>query len=186
MLGITGAPGAGKSTLATALAGALGQDVAVVGMDGYHLADAELRRLDRLDRKGAPDTFDSFGYAALLQRLRERHDPVVYAPLFDRGLEEPIGSAVAVGRDIPLVVTEGNYLLLDGDGWPAARRAIDVVWFLELPERVRVDRLTARHESFGMPPTTARRRATTGVDGVNAALIDATRSRADLVVRLTA
>ena len=184
VLGITGAPGAGKSTLAAALAPALGSDAVVVAMDGFHLADAELGRLDRRARKGAPDTFDSYGYAALLTRLRDRTDPIVYAPAFDRQLEEPIGSSVAVGRDIRLVITEGNYLLLDDDGWPAARRAMDAVWFLDLPGPVRVDRLAARHVSFGMPPGPARERATTGSDGANAALVESTRSRADLVLRV--
>ena len=184
LLGITGAPGAGKSTLAAALGAALGSGAAIVGMDGFHLADAELARLDRRARKGAPDTFDSFGYAALLARLRDRTDPVVYAPAFDRRLEEPIGSAVAVGRDVPLVVTEGNYLLLEGDGWPAARRTIDVVWFLDLPEHARVERLANRHAEFGMPLAAAYERATSGSDATNAALVATTRSRADLVLRV--
>ncbi|WP_375500464.1 nucleoside/nucleotide kinase family protein [uncultured Jatrophihabitans sp.] len=185
VLGITGAPGAGKSTLAAALACALGPDAVVVGMDGFHLADAELVRLGRRARKGAPDTFDSYGYAALLNRLRSRADPVVYAPLFDRRLEEPIGSAVAVDAAVPLVITEGNYLLLYGDGWSVARRAIDVVWYLDLPAVERVERLAARHVSFGMRADSARERATVGSDGANALLVESTRSRADLVLRLT-
>src|SRR5262245_23217738 len=82
LLGITGAPAAGKSTLATALVSALGPDAVLVPMDGYHLAAAELIRLGRLDRKGAPDTFDADGYVALLRRLRSRDDAVVYAPEF--------------------------------------------------------------------------------------------------------
>ena len=103
ILGITGAPGAGKSTVAEALVTALAPDAVLVGMDGFHLRDDELRRLGRHERKGAPDTFDAAGYTYLLRRLRERAADVVYAPLFDRSLEESIGSAVPVPGEPPLV-----------------------------------------------------------------------------------
>ncbi|MGH3794230.1 MAG: hypothetical protein ACRDSP_05010 [Pseudonocardiaceae bacterium] len=76
ILGITGGPGSGKSTLAAALGEALGHRVRVVGMDGFHLAHAELVRLGSVDRKGAPDTFDVRGFVALLVRLRENVTPV--------------------------------------------------------------------------------------------------------------
>lgn len=185
MLGVTGPPGAGKSTLVEALARALGPLAAVVGMDGFHLANAELERLGRREHKGAPDTFDSYGYANLLARLRADTDPVVYAPRFCRELEESLGSCVPVPRGVPLVLTEGNYLLLDGDGWPAARRQLDEVWYLDVAEEIRTARLTARHEHFGRSPEQARDRVLHGVDGDNARLVVATRDRADLVLRLT-
>ncbi len=113
LLGVAGAPGSGKSTLAEAVVDALGDQARLVSMDGFHLAQAELVRLGRADRKGAPDTFDPWGYVALLRRLRDASDDVVYAPRFDRDLEEPIAGAVRIGREVPLVVTEGNYLLVD-------------------------------------------------------------------------
>src|SRR2546423_8559252 len=112
ILGITGAPGAGKSTLARRLVDALSGAAVLVGMDGFHLAQAELERLGRAQRKGAPDTFDGHGYLALLRRLRAAPAGVtVYAPRFDRELEEPISGAIPVPADLPLVITEGNYLL---------------------------------------------------------------------------
>ncbi|QFP75373.1 nucleoside/nucleotide kinase family protein [Deinococcus sp. AJ005] len=183
ILGIVGAPGAGKSTLCTALAEALGDAAALVGMDGFHLANAELERLGRRDRKGAPDTFDAGGYAALLERLRAEKDQTVYAPTFDRHLEESIGSAVAVPAGTPLILTEGNYLLLEGGQWGRVRPALDAVWFLDLPETVRLSRLVARHVAFGKASDEAARWVDS-VDGPNAALIHSTRDRADLIVQL--
>ena len=184
-LGITGAPGAGKSTLAEALVAALPPGAAVlVGMDGFHLRDDELTRLGRRERKGAIDTFDAAGFVHLLERLRARTDAVVYAPVFDRGLEESIGSAQPVPAEIPLVVTEGNYLLADSGDWARVRELLDECWFLEPGEDVRVDRLVARHERFGRSPEEAYARST-GSDGRNAELVATTRARATAVLRLT-
>ncbi|GGR92946.1 nucleoside/nucleotide kinase family protein [Deinococcus sedimenti] len=182
ILGLCGSPGAGKSTLSSALLDALGDQVAVVPMDGFHLANEELRRLGRAGRKGAPDTFDVEGYAALLGRVRRR-EGVVYAPRFDRHLEESIGSALPVAPEVPLVVTEGNYLLLDGP-WQVARAQVDEVWFLAPDEARRRAQLVARHEAHGRDPAAARAWVA-AVDDANARLVEATGGRADLVVRLT-
>jgi pantothenate kinase len=177
LLGITGAPAAGKSSLAAALVIALAPDAMLVPMDGFHLAVAELRRLGRLERKGAPDTFDRDGYIALLRRLRDRDDEVVYAPEFHREIEEPIAGAIAVPRDTPLVITEGNYLL----HWTAARELLDEVWFVELDEATRLERLIVRHMAYGRSRIEAEARAH-GSDQRNAESITATRELADLVV----
>lgn len=133
LLGITGPPGAGKSTLAAHLVAELSGRAALVPMDGFHLAGAELRRLGRTDRKGAPDTFDPAGYAALLTRLRSPEpDTSVYAPAFDRRIEEPVAGSIPVAPHIPLIVTEGNYLLLDstpGTGYaPCSTRSGTSSW----------------------------------------------------------
>src|SRR3954453_6838928 len=120
ILGIAGPPGGGKSTGARAVVAALGADARLGPMDGFHLAQAELVRLGRRDRMGAPDTFDAAGYAALLTRLRG-DEAVVYAPEFRREIEEPIAGAIAIPKQIPLVVTEGNYLLMGDHGWGAVR-----------------------------------------------------------------
>lgn len=181
ILGITGPPGAGKSTLAHALVDALGEQARLVGMDGYHLAEAELVRLGRHDRKGAPDTFDALGYVALLARLSAADERVVYAPAFDRSLEEPVAGAVAVPREVPLVVTEGNYLLVPDGDWAGVQPLLDECWYVEPPEELRIRRLIARHERFGRAPEAARERSL-GSDQRNAEVVAATRARADLVV----
>ncbi|MFD9041783.1 MULTISPECIES: nucleoside/nucleotide kinase family protein [Streptomyces] len=189
LLGIAGSPGAGKTTLAERLTRALNGDgepwVAHVPMDGFHLADVELDRLGRRDRKGAPDTFDAAGYAALLERLRRDEDDVVYAPGFERTLEQPVAGAIPVPPSARLIVTEGNYLLLDEGPWARVRSRLDEVWFCDLDETERVRRLVARHEEFGK----GHAEAVAWVDGTdrrNAEAVAASRRHADLVVAASA
>lgn len=187
ILGITGAPGAGKSTVAEQLVQALGPERAVlVPMDGFHLANTVLDALGRRDRKGAVDTFDDAGYASLLERIRAQRPEsaeTIYAPEFRRELEEPVGSALPVRPAVPLVITEGNYLLHDAGAWPRARASLDEVWFIAADEELRRARLIARHERFGKSPEAARAWAL-GTDERNAELIRASAVRADRVFRL--
>lgn len=180
LLGLVGPPGVGKSTLSAVLADRLGASLVIVGMDGFHLANAELIRLGRRDRKGAPDTFDVDGYTTLLSRLRTQEAPL-YAPRFDRDLEESIGSAVLVDPGVPLVVTEGNYLLFDDHGWDAVRPLLDEVWFLDLDGAERRRRLVHRRLGHGDTAEHAEFWVHT-VDEANADLVSATRDRADRVV----
>jgi pantothenate kinase len=180
LLGLAGAPGAGKSTLAAALLEAVGADRAqVVPMDGFHLANVELQRLGRAARKGAPDTFDSAGYVALLQRLREQRPDggIVYAPEFRREIEEPVAGAIAVLPTTQLVITEGNYLLHDAGPWAGAAAMLDEVWYVDIDDAVREARLVRRHQQFGRSAEEARAWVES-TDAPNARLIAATRARA--------
>lgn len=183
ILGITGAPGAGKSTVADAIAQVLGERAARVGMDAFHLANSVLDAHGTRDRKGAPETFDPWGYANLLRRLKSNAEPMIYAPVFDRRLEESIGSAIPVDRVVPLIITEGNYLLLDAEGWREGCEVIDEIWYLEVPQEERQQRLVRRHEAFGKSRDEAQAWAK-GSDQLNADVVDATRERADLVITL--
>ncbi|MDX3384745.1 nucleoside/nucleotide kinase family protein [Streptomyces niveiscabiei] len=180
VLGIAGSPGAGKTTLAERLVRELGPVAAHVPMDGFHLADVELDRLGLRDRKGAPETFDAAGYAALLKRLRTSGE-LVYAPGFERVLEQPIAGAIPVPPSARLVVTEGNYLLLDTGSWVRVRAALDEVWFCAPDEEERVRRLIARHEEFGKSHDAAVAWVSRS-DERNAELVAKTRERADLVL----
>jgi pantothenate kinase len=181
VLGIAGAPGAGKSTLAERIVAAIGAEAVVVPMDGFHLHDDELARLGLSDRKGAPETFDVAGYAALLRRLRSETDHTVYAPAFDRSRELAVAGAVAVHPWHRLVVTEGNYLLYDAPGWSDLLPLFDETWFVQGDEDVRLERLVQRHVAHGKPPEAARRWATVS-DQANAEIVARTRVAADLVV----
>ena len=148
MLGIAGAPGAGKTTLAAALALQLGSAAAVVEMDAFHLAKEQLRRLERLERQGAPDTFDVAGYLDVLRRLRvERTD--AFIPVFDPLIEEPIAAAELIPTSTRLIITEGAYLLFATHGWHEVRPLLDEVWYLEIAEDERRNRIVARRRDHG-------------------------------------
>jgi pantothenate kinase len=182
VLGIVGGPGAGKSTLADAIGERTDPArVAVVGMDGWHLANSTLERLGRLDRKGAPDTFDAAGYVAFLERFRSGAGTTIWAPEYRRSVEESIGGAVEIGPGVTLLVTEGNYLLCEDPPWDRVRALLDEAWFLQPPEDVRRARLIARHEQVGRTPEEAVARAD-GSDAANAAVIARTAPRADVVL----
>jgi pantothenate kinase len=184
ILGIVGAPGSGKSTVAEALVSALGAQRAVaVPLDGFHLADEELRRLGRADRKGAVDTFDGYGYLALLRRLRAADDPVVYAPLFDRHRETAVAGAIPVPVTVPLVITEGNWLLDGTEPWRSVRDLFTETWFVEIDEELRLQRLVRRHVEYGKGQVEAQEWAA-GPDQRNAERILAAASTADLRLRL--
>ena len=183
LIGIVGPPGAGKSTLAAQLAAPHPDSHIVVPMDGFHLAQRQLLRLGRSARKGAPDTFDVDGYVALLARIRGDHERVVYAPFFDRSIEEPIANAIAIEPRHTTVITEGNYLLHTAGGWEQVRPLLDECWYVECDESVRVERLIARHVEHGRARSDAAAWVS-AVDQPNAQLIEATRQLADRVVRI--
>ena len=186
LAGVTGEPGAGKSTLAASVVTALserGCAAVLVPMDGFHLANVALAALGRAERKGALDTFDGAGYAALLGRLRAGSRDTVWAPTYDRSIEESVAGAIAVPPGTEVVVTEGNYLLVDEGPWDAVRRLLDEVWAVRVDPDLRTARLVARHVEFGKPPDRAAAWVA-AVDEGNAELVRGTLHRADLDVVL--
>ncbi len=182
IIGITGPPGSGKSTLAAGLAAEHPDTHIVVPMDGFHLANRELVRLGRAQRKGAPDTFDVEGYVELLQRLRDLPDHTVYAPKFDRHLEEPIANAIAVEPRHTTIITEGNYLLHDDGGWEQVRPQLDECWYVDCEYSARIVRLISRHIEHGRTGPQAAAWVH-DVDEPNARLIRTARQTADVIIR---
>ena len=182
IIGITGPPGSGKSTLAAGLAAEHPDTHVVVPMDGFHLANRELVRLGRSRRKGAPDTFDVEGYVDLLQRLRELPDHTVYAPKFDRDLEEPIANAIAVEPRHTTIITEGNYLLHGAGGWEQVRPHLDECWYVDCEYSARIVRLISRHIEHGRTGPQAAAWVH-DVDEPNARLIRTARQTADVIIR---
>ena len=181
ILGIVGPPGCGKSTLAAALLEFLGDDAVAVPMDGYHLANVELARLGRAGRKGAEDTFDSAGYVSLLRRLKgQQTNEIVYAPEFRREIEEPIANAIPVFPETQLVITEGNYLLLDHGHWAGVSELLDEIWYVDIDHSVRRERLVKRHMHFGRSQNAAEDWVA-NTDEPNAVRIEATKHRADVL-----
>lgn len=181
VIGIVGAPGAGKSTIAARLVRELGDRAALIPMDGFHLAEELLGMLGRREHKGAPDTFDVAGYVALLRRLRDERGVTVYAPRYDRSIEEPIANAIRVEPSVDIIVTEGNYLLLPEHGWRDVRPLLDASWFVDVAEDVRLGRLVRRHVDVGKSADEARAWSY-GPDEANAELVAPTREFADRIV----
>ena len=184
IVGLIGKPGAGKSTLSAQLIQQLGDQAATLNMDGYHLSNSALGELGRADRKGAPDTFDALGFTEILKRVKHEVDKNIYFPVFDRAIEESIAAQGVIVPSVKLVITEGNYLLHNGDNWSGVKNLLDESWFIEVDDSLRIERLVNRHHKFGKSKVDALSWAT-GSDENNAKIVAQTRESADLIINLS-
>lgn len=183
LIGLAGPPGSGKSHLAAQLSQSLSPAPPVVPMDGFHLAQAVIDAKGLADRKGAPETFDAWGFVKLVTRLTTPVGDVIYAPRFNRRIEEPVAGAIPVTPGDSLVIVEGNYLLIEEPPWDRICPALDLRVYLELDDKTRVHRLVERHVRHGKTRTEAERFVRNS-DERNAQLIKTSRDRADLIVRM--
>ncbi|MFG1910230.1 nucleoside/nucleotide kinase family protein [Kribbella sp. NPDC048928] len=181
VVGIAGQPGAGKSTFADWLVEQATVPVALVPMDGFHRTNAELERLGLLSRKGAPETFDLPGYLNLLRRLRDDDGTAVVAPVFDRVVDEPIEDGITIAPAARVVVTEGNYLLHDQDGWHQVAEHLDEIWWLSCADDERGRRLVERHQAFGRSAADAAEFVARS-DQANATLIAGNHHHANFIL----
>lgn len=183
IIGITGGPGAGKSTLAQALVARIGRGAAYVPMDGFHLPHRVLEARDQVADKGMPHTFDGAGFAEFLARLREATVPVS-GPGYSREIEDVVADAFSVPADATVLVTEGNYLLLPDTPWDAVRPLLDLAVFLDVPRGIVSERLLRRHAEHGLFTEERNRAHVERVDLVNHDRVAGTKERADLVIAL--
>jgi pantothenate kinase len=185
LLAVAGAPGAGKSTFAEALFAALEAvapgRAALVPMDGFHLDNSVLSARGLLPRKGAPETFDTDGLIAMLDRVRADSEPVA-VPVFDRDLDLARAGARIIAEDQSIIVVEGNYLLLADPPWSALADRFDRTLFLDVGEAALTRRLVDRWLGYGHTPEAARARAE-GNDLPNARLVIARSRPADVIWR---
>jgi pantothenate kinase len=184
IIGLIGKPGAGKSTLSAQLIEKLGDQAAILNMDGYHFSNLALRELGRADRKGAPDTFDALGFTEILKRVKHEVDQNIYFPVFDRSIEESIAAQGVITPEIKLVITEGNYLLHNDNNWGGVKKFLDESWFIEVDDQIRIERLVNRHHKFGKSKADAHSWAT-GSDENNAQVVARTRELADVIIKLS-
>ena len=151
-------------------------------MDAFHLGHEHLESVDLVHRKGAHYTFDAWGYVATIRRIvKQGPEETVYVPRFDRSIEDSIAAAVPVAASDRLVLTEGNYLLLDMEPWNQLRDMLSLTIYLDLEESVRLDRLIRRHVEFGKTQEHAARHVHES-DQINAHLVAGSRHHADYVV----
>ena len=184
IIGIVGKPGAGKSTLTSHLIEHLPKDsVSLVPMDGYHLSNLQLKNLGLSDRKGAFNTFDSNGYVSLLKRINTETDHDIYFPVFHREIEESYAADGVVLANTKIVLTEGNYLLFDKAGWEKVAAELTEIWYININDGVRIDRLVKRHEFYGKDKDSALNWAT-GTDEINAKIVESTAAKADVIINI--
>ena len=188
ILGIAGSPASGKSTLAVALCDALsggaspggaGEIAAIAALDGFHYDDRVLNARGHRPRKGAPFTFDVEGYVAILGQLAAPTLDAVAIPIFDRDLELSRAAAAVVEPHHRIMITEGNYLLLDDKRWHPVRDRLDFSVFLDVPPEELRRRLMDRWLGHGYPLAKAKEK-TEANDLVNARLVATTSSDPNL------
>lgn len=179
LVAVAGPPGAGKSTLAEGLAARIDGAV-VVPMDGFHLDNAILDARGLRARKGAPETFDVAGFAALLARLKTEAEVII--PRFDRGLDLAVAGAAIVGPADRILIVEGNYLLLDEAPWRDLAAFWDLTVQIAVPMPELEARLVARWRGFGLSDAAAKARAL-GNDIPNAQRVLGQSVPADICVK---
>ncbi len=187
LIGIIGGPGAGKSTLAAEVIGILNDRIdgsaARVPMDGFHMVQSKLEAEELTAFKGAPHTFEAEGFVQLLKQLKPAHMPIS-VPGYSRKIEDVVPNAFTIAGNVPILIIEGNYLLLDASPWNEIPDLLDLSFFLHLSADVTRARLLRRHAEHGRFTPEWIERHVTDVDMVNYSVVDSSSSRADIIIDL--
>ncbi|KAA8917208.1 hypothetical protein TRICI_000659 [Trichomonascus ciferrii] len=197
VIGVAGGPGSGKTTLAKAVGKLLNEEkagegevpfVAVVPMDGFHLTRAQLDEMkdpgEAHKRRGAPWTFDGQGVVAMVKKLKQqKRNEIVKVPTFDHEIKDPVPNGLEVNGATPIVMVEGNYLLLHEEPWSDIATYLDEKWLIRVDDDLARMRVAKRHVRAGISQTLDE-----GLDRVdkndalNTALIRQHSKGADIVI----
>lgn len=187
LVGIAGGPGSGKSTLAADVIGILNDRIdgsaARVPMDGFFMMQAKLEAEELVAHKGAPHTFEGEAFVQLLKTLKITKGPVS-VPGYSRRLEDVVPNAFTIAGNVPILVIEGNYLLLDAPPWDEIEGILDLSFFLRLSPDITRARLLRRHADEGRFTPDWIERHVEQVDMVNYEVVEASSPRADVVIDL--
>lgn len=185
LLGICGAPAAGKSTLASLLCSQWckrnGSTAIVVPMDGYHHDNSVLEAMGILDLKGIPDSFRAEDFITKFKEIKADSAAKHYCPMFDRQSESSIANAIEVNASHKLIITEGNYLLLAKEPWRGLRDLLDRIWYIQANEDLIFPRLLARHKKGGKNQEASRQKVLS-TDIPNARLVMQQQANADKII----
>ena len=186
VLAIAGAPASGKSTIAARLNDRLNEvdpgSTALLPMDGYHFDDEMLVPRGWRPRKGAPHTFDVGGYASALRRIRANDEPFVAVPRFDRDLEIARAGAIIIEPTVRLIVSEGNWLLLQDEPWPMLLPLFDHTALVKTEWETVVQRNRDRWVGYDFTEEMIRQKLE-GNDLPNARLVYERSAEPDWVIR---
>jgi len=179
IVAIAGPPGAGKSTLVAEISNSLDGSV-VVPMDGFHLDNVILQQREMMTRKGSPASFDADGYYQFISRLKHSSE-TIYAPIFDRSSDLSRAGAIEIPGTTKIVITEGNYLLLDQAPWNKLAELFDLTVYLDVPSATLRERLINRWLAHGLSAADALKRAESN-DLINTNLVVQYSKQADIII----
>ena len=172
LIAIAGPPGSGKSTVGELLTGLMNKNLmktSLIPMDGFHLDNETLEKINLLERKGAPETFDIGAFLSLIKELRFKND--IKVPLFDRSADKVIKDGQIIPREQDYLVIEGNYLLLDRELWRDLSKYWDYKIFIKIEQTVLKSRLIQRWLGENLTYSEAEARVANN-DLINANLVN--------------